>query len=41
MTNLFFIQGDTSAVPVLQTRLHQLMTCAGPSCAMLEDLPVP
>jgi N-acetylglucosamine-6-sulfatase len=41
MTNLFFIQGDTSTAPLLQTRLHQLMTCAGPSCAMLEDLPVP
>ena len=41
MSNLLFVGGDTTAVPALSTRLHQLMTCAGPSCAMLENLPVP
>jgi len=41
MRNLLFVGGDTTAVPALSTRLHQLMTCAGPSCAMLENLPVP
>jgi arylsulfatase A-like enzyme len=41
LTNLFFIKGDTSAAPVLKTRLHQLMTCAGPRCAQVEDMPVP
>jgi arylsulfatase A-like enzyme len=41
MTNLLFSGGDTTAVPALQTRLHQLMTCAGPRCSEVEDLPVP
>ena len=41
MSNLLFVGGDTTAVPTLSTRLHQLMTCGGPSCAMLENLPVP
>ena len=41
MRNLLFVGGDTIAVPALATRLHQLMTCAGPRCSELEDLPVP
>jgi N-acetylglucosamine-6-sulfatase len=41
MRNLLFVGGDTTAVPALSTRLHQLMTCAGPGCAMLENLSVP
>jgi N-acetylglucosamine-6-sulfatase len=41
LTNLFFVKGDTSAVPTLKTRLHQLMTCEGAQCATLENLPVP
>jgi hypothetical protein len=41
MSNLLFVGGDTIGVPALATRLHQLMTCAGPRCSELEDLPVP
>jgi arylsulfatase A-like enzyme len=41
MTNLLFSGGDTTAAPALETRLHQLMTCAGPQCSEVEDLPVP
>jgi arylsulfatase A-like enzyme len=36
-----FSGGDTTAAPALAARLHQLMTCAGSACQMLEDQPVP
>jgi len=40
LTNRFYI-ADTLNAPLLQTRLHELMTCAGPQCASVEDLTVP
>jgi arylsulfatase A-like enzyme len=40
LINRFHI-GDTLNAPLLKTRLHQLMTCAGPQCASVENLSVP